>query len=111
MISAVLLKRRMRLISSRFSPFTDLVIMDDASGEVRTTKTPSTPANQAEGVLAGLKDLGIGTEMMVDGIMELTEAGVVTNAVTATALRFAPPLTVSRGEIDEVVAALRGVLA
>ena len=29
---------------------------------------------------AGLKDLGIGTEMMVDGIMELIEAGLVTNA-------------------------------
>jgi acyl-CoA hydrolase len=29
---------------------------------------------------AGLRDLGIGTEMMVDGLMELIEAGVVTNA-------------------------------
>ena len=29
---------------------------------------------------AGLKDLGIGTEMMVDGIMELINAGLVTNA-------------------------------
>ena len=40
----------------------------------------------------------------------LLEAGVVTNAVTGTALRFAPPLTVSRVEIDEVVATLRSVL-
>ena len=30
---------------------------------------------------AGLKDLGVGTEMMVDGIMELIEAGMVTNAL------------------------------
>ncbi|MCU1392721.1 MAG: argD [Ilumatobacteraceae bacterium] len=43
--------------------------------------------------------------------LALLEAGVVTNAVTGSALRFAPPLTVSRDEIDEAVAALRGVLA
>ncbi len=41
----------------------------------------------------------------------LLDRGVVTNAVTATALRFAPPLTVSTAEIDEVVAALTDVLA
>ncbi len=29
---------------------------------------------------AGLKDLGVSTEMMVDGLMELTQAGIVTNA-------------------------------
>jgi acetylornithine/N-succinyldiaminopimelate aminotransferase len=46
-----------------------------------------------------------------DAYVRLLEAGVVTNAVTGTALRFAPPLTVSRGEIDEAVAALRSVLA
>jgi len=40
----------------------------------------------------------------------LLDAGVVTNAVTGTALRFAPPLTVSIEEMDEVVAALAGVL-
>ncbi|MCU1387441.1 MAG: argD [Ilumatobacteraceae bacterium] len=45
-----------------------------------------------------------------DVYLRLLEAGVVTNAVTGTALRFAPPLTVSRAEIDEAVAVLRGVL-
>ncbi|MCU1397681.1 MAG: argD [Acidimicrobiales bacterium] len=45
-----------------------------------------------------------------DVYLRLLEAGVVSNAVTGTALRFAPPLTVSRAEIDEAVAALRGVL-
>ncbi|MEO6123369.1 MAG: acetylornithine/succinylornithine family transaminase [Ilumatobacteraceae bacterium] len=40
----------------------------------------------------------------------LLEAGVVSNAVTGTALRFAPPLTVSIEEMDEVVVALTGVL-
>jgi predicted acetylornithine/succinylornithine family transaminase len=38
-------------------------------------------------------------------------AGLVVNAVTPTALRFAPPLTVSDAEIDEAVAILAGVLA
>jgi predicted acetylornithine/succinylornithine family transaminase len=38
-------------------------------------------------------------------------AGLVVNAVTATALRLAPPLNVSTGEIDEAIEILRGVLA
>jgi acetylornithine/N-succinyldiaminopimelate aminotransferase len=37
--------------------------------------------------------------------------GLVVNAVTPTALRLAPPLTVSESEIDEAVAILKGVLA
>jgi len=41
---------------------------------------------------------------------DLLAAGLVTNAVTATALRLAPPLTVSSAEIDEAVAILAGVL-
>ncbi len=42
---------------------------------------------------------------------DLLANGVVTNAVTGTALRFAPPLTVSHAEIDEAVDALTRVLA
>jgi acetylornithine/N-succinyldiaminopimelate aminotransferase len=38
-------------------------------------------------------------------------AGLVVNAVTPTALRFAPPLTVSDEEIDEALAILRDVLS
>ena len=41
---------------------------------------------------------------------ELLAAGLVTNAVTETALRLAPPLTVSSAEIDEAVSILDGVL-
>jgi len=37
-------------------------------------------------------------------------AGLVTNAVTPTAIRLAPPLTVSGEEIDEALAILRAVL-
>ena len=39
------------------------------------------------------------------------DAGLVVNAVTASALRFAPPLTVTDAEIDEAVAILQRVLA
>lgn len=39
------------------------------------------------------------------------DAGLVVNAVTASALRLAPPLTVSDAEIDEAVATLGKVLA
>ena len=43
--------------------------------------------------------------------LRLLEAGLVTNAVTASALRFAPPLLVSDEEIDEAVGIVRRVLA
>ncbi|HET7720092.1 MAG TPA: aminotransferase class III-fold pyridoxal phosphate-dependent enzyme, partial [Acidimicrobiales bacterium] len=39
------------------------------------------------------------------------ERGLVVNAVTASALRLAPPLTVSDAEVDEAVALLREVLS
>jgi acetylornithine/N-succinyldiaminopimelate aminotransferase len=42
---------------------------------------------------------------------ELLRRGLVVNAVTPTALRLAPPLTVRDEEIDEAVALLAGVLA
>ncbi|MEO8363058.1 MAG: acetylornithine/succinylornithine family transaminase [Ilumatobacteraceae bacterium] len=40
----------------------------------------------------------------------LLERGLVANGVTATALRFAPPITVSIAEIDEAVAIIAEVL-
>ena len=42
--------------------------------------------------------------------VKLLDAGLVTNAVTPTALRFAPPLNVSSDHIDEALSILRGVL-
>ena len=42
---------------------------------------------------------------------ELLELGVVTNAVTATALRLAPPLTVSYEEMDEAISIFAQVLS
>ncbi|NCX78555.1 MAG: aspartate aminotransferase family protein, partial [Actinobacteria bacterium] len=43
--------------------------------------------------------------------VELLARGLVTNAVTATALRLAPPITVTVDEIDEALSLLREVLA
>ncbi|MEO5974533.1 MAG: aminotransferase class III-fold pyridoxal phosphate-dependent enzyme, partial [Ilumatobacteraceae bacterium] len=40
----------------------------------------------------------------------LLDHGLVTNAVTATALRLAPPITVSTEEIDQAVAIIADVL-
>ena len=45
-----------------------------------------------------------------DVYTRLLARGLVTNAVTATALRLAPPLTVSSAEIHEAVAIVDGVL-
>jgi N-methylhydantoinase A len=39
--------------------FTDLVLFDPATGRLDVLKTPSTPSNQAEGVLAGMRKLGV----------------------------------------------------
>ncbi len=41
---------------------------------------------------------------------ELLDRGLVTNAVTPTSLRFAPPLTVTVAELDEAVAIVAEVL-
>ena len=39
--------------------FTDLVLFDVASGKLQVLKTPSTPRNQSEGILAGIRRLGV----------------------------------------------------
>jgi acetylornithine/succinyldiaminopimelate/putrescine aminotransferase len=54
--------------------------------------------------LAGGRDAkAVYTALLADGL--------VTNAVTATSLRLAPPLTVSDAEIDEAVAKIAMALA
>ena len=37
--------------------FTDVVAFDEATGELTVTKTPSTPADPAEGFMAGLEKM------------------------------------------------------
>jgi N-methylhydantoinase A len=34
--------------------FTDVVLVDEGTGQIVTTKTPSTPANPADGFMAGV---------------------------------------------------------
>ena len=90
--------------------------------EMRRLDAPALAARQgarlaaALGALSGVssvrgKGLLLAAEL-VDGeapaaYRKLLELGLVTNAVTPTALRFAPPLTVSDEEIDEAVGAGR----
>ena len=45
--------------------FTDVVLYDDSSGELRVLKTPSTPSDQSEGILKGVAQLGIDAAKIV----------------------------------------------
>jgi len=53
-------ERRIRVGIDTGGTFTDVVALDEDSGQLVTTKTPSTPANPADGFLAGIeKVLGL----------------------------------------------------
>ncbi|MBI4635938.1 MAG: hydantoinase/oxoprolinase family protein [Candidatus Rokubacteria bacterium] len=57
--------------------FTDLVVVDDVSGAVRVAKVPTTPANQADGVLAALAEAGVSpgdARIVVHGTTTATNA-------------------------------------
>ncbi len=57
--------------------FTDLVSFDDATGEVRVAKVPTTPDNQAGGVLAALERSGLslnGVDALIHGTTATTNA-------------------------------------
>ena len=94
--------------------------------EMRSIDAPGLAAKRGDYLTARLNDLaGIASVRgrglllaaeLADGrdakaaYSELLARGLVTNAVTATSLRFAPPLTVSETEIDEAVAIVDDVL-
>ncbi len=70
--------------------FTDLIALDTASGETRIAKVPTTPDNQAYGVLAALEETGLdladltlivhGTTTTTNALLErkLAKTGLVT---------------------------------
>src|SRR6476620_462010 len=47
--------RRIRIGIDTGGTFTDVVALDEDSGELVTTKTPSTPSNPADGFLTGVR--------------------------------------------------------
>ncbi|MFQ5829703.1 MAG: hydantoinase/oxoprolinase family protein [Candidatus Methylomirabilia bacterium] len=75
--------------------FTDLVVVDEGSGEVRIAKVHTTPANQAEGVLAALRQGGLAADqigVMVHGTTTATNAllerrGAVVGLITTRGFR------------------------
>ena len=94
--------------------------------EMKRIDAPGLAVEQGARFRAGLESIGsvasvrgfgllLGAQL-VDGVdaksmqVKLLDAGLVTNAVTPTALRFAPPLNVSSDHIDEALSILRGVL-
>jgi N-methylhydantoinase A len=74
--------RRIRIGVDTGGTFTDVVALDEETGELATTKTPSTPADPAEGFLAGigkvLTRLGVGGESVASVAHGTT---VATNAL------------------------------
>ena len=94
--------------------------------EMRAIDAPGLAAKRGEYLSAGLGALSGVANVRGRGLLlaaeladgrdarvvysDLLAAGLVTNAVTPTSLRFAPPLTVSEAEIDEGVAIIAEVL-
>jgi acetylornithine/N-succinyldiaminopimelate aminotransferase len=76
-----------------------------------------TAALSATSGVKEVRGLGLLLAAELDGLdakavnASLLERGLVVNAVTPTAIRFAPPLIVSDAEIDEAVAIFAGVLS
>ena len=72
-------------------------------------KIPAIKSVRGRGLLLGV-ELGEGADAKSLQV-ELLRRGLVTNAVTSTALRLAPPITVSHDEIVEAMALLTEVLS
>src|SRR6266498_1715531 len=83
--------------------FTDLVLYDEESGEVVLAKTPSTPGDHSEAMLAGIRKLGVdlgsvtklahGTTIATNTVLERTGA----RTAVITTRGFRDVLEVGRG--------------
>jgi N-methylhydantoinase A len=73
--------RRVRIGIDTGGTFTDVVAVDEHTGEVSTTKTPSTPGDPAEGFLTGvhkvLRQLGIGPDEAAAAISAVSHGTTV----------------------------------
>ena len=75
--------------------FTDLIAVDERSDAIRIAKVPTTPKNQAEGVLAALRDAGVAAaaiKFIVHGTTTATNAllerkGAVVGLITTRGFR------------------------
>ncbi len=61
--------------------------------------------------MGGMLALELDGEIAKDVASRATDAGLLVNPITPTALRLTPPLTTSDAEVEEAVAILRGVLS
>ena len=88
----------------------DELIAIDAPGRARAAGQRFTKGLEARPGVAAVRGLGLllGAELGAGNAKAvnaaLLDAGLVANAVTETAIRFAPPLTVSDDEIDAALA-------
>jgi acetylornithine/N-succinyldiaminopimelate aminotransferase len=93
---------------------------------MRKIDAPALAARQGERLRQGLEAIPAVQSVRGEGLLlaaelgdidskavyqRLLERGLVTNAVTPTAIRFAPPLTVSDAEIDEALGIVASVLS
>ena len=71
---------------------TDLVLFDRGSGSLKILKTPSTPRNQSEGILNGMRGLGIdaaGLERFVHGTTVATNTALERDGASLAVLTTA----------------------
>jgi N-methylhydantoinase A len=69
--------RRIRVGIDTGGTFTDLVAVDEDSGEIVTTKTPSTPADPAVGFLAGLDKVLSALELSGDDLTAVSHGTTI----------------------------------
>lgn len=99
---------RYRLGTDVGGTFTDLVLYDHKSGDVRTMKVPTTPHNPTEGIMDGIRQLGVDAEELADFIHGTTIATNIllerngANVAFLTTIGHRDALEIRRGNREEV---------